>query len=156
MALPSGASDMETLVLSGTSGGLSLGAIGSATFGGTLTTPGAMLYLGGGGGTLYVTSNISGNQSLVVGNQGIAGGSVVTSGMNTYTGDATVSSGTLQIPGGQVPAANEYVGINGAATFVQSGGTNAVSSAGSSVPRIQRRRQRHVRPEWQRPALRTQ
>ena len=40
IALPNGTSDTETIALSSTSSGLSLGAIGSATFGGTLTTGG--------------------------------------------------------------------------------------------------------------------
>ena len=52
------------------------------------------------------------------------------SGTGTYTGATTVSGGTLQInPGGQLPAAQEYVGTSGAAaSVVQTGGSNVVSS----------------------------
>src|SRR5208282_414569 len=54
--LSNGTNDTETVALSSTSSGLSLGAIGSATYGGTLTTPAATVYLGGGGGTFYFNS----------------------------------------------------------------------------------------------------
>src|SRR5208282_5759734 len=85
IVLTDGTNDTETIALSGTSSGLSLGAIGSATYGGTLTTTGSSVYLGGGGGALYFTSNLSGSQSLVVGNQGIPGETVILSGTNSLS-----------------------------------------------------------------------
>ena len=49
------------------------------------------LLLGGGGGTLYFTSNVSGSQSLAVGNQGIAGGTVVLTRLEQHiAGNTTV------------------------------------------------------------------
>ena len=49
-------------------------------------------------------------------------------GPNTYGGGTTVSAGTLQILGGQLPATDEQVGPSGLASLVQSGGTHSVSS----------------------------
>lgn len=49
-------------------------------------------------------------------------------GLNTYSGNTTVGAGTLQILGGQLPAATEYVGYGGTASLVQSGGSNSVPS----------------------------
>ncbi len=59
------------------------------------------------------------------------GGQLIFSSTGSYTGDTTVSGGTLQIvPGGQLPAANEFVGTSGAASVVQTGGNNVVTSGG--------------------------
>ena len=85
--------------------------------------------MGGGGGTLYFTPNITGSVGLTVGDQG---GSVILPGSNTYSGNTTVSSGTLQnSPGGQLPSANAYVGLGGTATLAQWGGTSTISSSGN-------------------------
>ena len=43
-------------------------------------------------------------------------GQVFFSGVGSYTGNTTVSGGTLQITGGQLPAAHEYVGGSAGAT----------------------------------------
>ena len=56
------------------------------------------------------------------------------------------TGGTLQLLGGQLPPATEYVGYGGAASLIQSGGSNAVTSTlnvgyNSSIAK------------WQRPAL---
>ena len=67
IALPNGTNDNESITFSATSSAIALGAIGSATYGGALTTAGSTIYLGGGGGNLYVTSNLSGSGSLAVG-----------------------------------------------------------------------------------------
>ncbi len=72
---------------------LSLGAVGSVTYGGTLEPGSNGYFLGGGGGTLIFTTSLTGTNSLVVGN----GGAVVLTTSNTYTGATTVSTGTLQL-----------------------------------------------------------
>jgi autotransporter-associated beta strand protein len=70
----------------------SLGALGNVTYTGTLTPNGTTYRLGGGSGTLTVVNPLSGNgRSLVV------NGSVILQAANTYTGDTTVSNGTLTL-----------------------------------------------------------
>ncbi len=134
IALPGGTVDNESIALSATSSGLSLGAIGSATYGGVLTTAASTFYLGGGGGTLYFTSNLSGSGSLAVGTRGVPGGSVVLTGANALGGTLVVDGGSLQLPSGSLTmtssaAGYEYVGYSGTGTVTQTGGTNTVGTA---------------------------
>ncbi len=134
IALPNGTSDNESIALSATSNGLSLGAIGSATYGGTLTTVGSTMYLGGGGGNLYFTSYLTGSESLAVGTRGVPGGSVVLTGVNALGGTLRVDGGTLQLPGGSLTMTSsttgyEYVGYTGTGTVTQTGGTNTIGTA---------------------------
>ena len=102
IALPDGTVDNESIALSATSSGLSFGAIGSATFSGTLTTAASTVYLGGGGGNLYFTPNLSGSGSLAVGTRGVPDGSVILIGGNAMGGTLVVDGGTLQLPGGSL------------------------------------------------------
>jgi fibronectin-binding autotransporter adhesin len=134
IALPNGASDNESIALSATASGLSLGAIGSATYSGALTTAGSTIYLGGGGGALYFTSSLSGSGSLAVGTRGVPGGSVILTGVNALGGTLVVDGGSLQLPSGSLTmtssaAGYEYVGYSGTGTFTQSGGTNTIGTA---------------------------
>lgn len=74
----------------------SLGTTGTFTYNGTLT-PNANTYrLGGGGGTLTVSSTLSGANSLIMDGNGTTAGTVILGAANTYTGGTTVNSGTLQ------------------------------------------------------------
>ena len=129
IALPSGTNDTETLALSTTSSGLSLGAIGSATYGGTLTTPAATVYLGGGGGTLYFSSNITGTQSLAVGSQCLAGGGVILTSSNTYSGSTSVTSGTLGIGASGSIAAASAISVSNSSTLAVSAAANLPGNA---------------------------
>ena len=79
----------------GTNVGPSLGAIGNATFSGTLTAASANTYnLGGGGGNLTVSTNLPANANKM----NINGpGSVILTGLtNAFTGAVSINSGTLQ------------------------------------------------------------
>jgi autotransporter-associated beta strand protein len=76
---------------------VSLGAVGSATFSGTLTPFGTTYRLGGGDGTLTVTSVLGGANSLIIDTNGTAGGTVILTGANTYSGGTTIAGGTLAI-----------------------------------------------------------
>jgi fibronectin-binding autotransporter adhesin len=95
----------------------SLGAIGTQTYSGTLTPSGSTYRLGGGGGTLDVTSNLTGADSLLVGSTGP--GTVVLSGTNTYGGGTTVASGTLEVlsPGALPAGGSLIIGANAAQVF---------------------------------------
>jgi autotransporter-associated beta strand protein len=76
---------------------LSLGAVpGGATYRGTLTPAGSTYRLGGGGGILTVTSNLTGANNLVVGSGG-PGTVVLAGGSDTYSGTTTITAGTLQV-----------------------------------------------------------
>jgi autotransporter-associated beta strand protein len=85
----------ESINLTGYDGILLGAAAAGATYSGVLTPSGTTYALGGGGGTLVVTSNLTGADSLLVGGGGL--GTVVLSGTNTYTGGTDVTSGTLKI-----------------------------------------------------------
>src|SRR5579884_2211569 len=74
---------------------VSLGAVGSATFSGTLTPAAGNYRLGGGGGTLTVSSLLSGGNGLVVNGSG-SPGTVILSSNGNYTGPTTVVAGTLK------------------------------------------------------------
>ncbi len=96
-ALAISGSSNETINM-GAYANLALGAVApGATYSGALTPAGSGYRLGGGGGTLHVTSNLSGPNSLVVDSTGP--GIVVLSGTNTYTGATSVISGTLEAAG---------------------------------------------------------
>src|SRR5207245_1760990 len=77
---------------------LSLGAevTTSVTYSGALTAAGGTYRLGGGGGTLIVSSNLTGANSLVV-NGNVGTGTVSPIGANTFSGGATVAGGTLRL-----------------------------------------------------------
>ena len=99
------------------------------------TSPAAVaLSVGGNNASTTFSGALSGSGSLTK----VGSGMLTLTGWNTYSGDTTVSMGTLAILSGQLPAGSEYVGNNGTATLVQSGGTNAAgnltlaSSPGSS------------------------
>jgi len=76
-------------------GAASLGANASVTYSGTLTPNGTTYLLGGGGGTLTASSQLTGANSLNVGTTG--SGTVLLTGANSYTGGTTVTAGTLQL-----------------------------------------------------------
>jgi autotransporter-associated beta strand protein len=89
-----------------------LGAVGTATYTGTLTpygTVGPTYRLGGGGGTLIVANAnaLTGARSLTVGGPG--GGTVVLAAANDYSSGTTINAGsTLQI--GNSGASGSIVG----------------------------------------------
>ncbi|MBC7782276.1 MAG: autotransporter-associated beta strand repeat-containing protein [Burkholderiales bacterium] len=76
---------------------VSLGAIGTVNYTGTLTPSGTTYRLGGGSGTLnYNGSTITGGNSLVAGTAG-SPGTVVLNSTYAYTGGTTINGGTLQL-----------------------------------------------------------
>ncbi len=66
---------------------LRLGAIGSFTYSGTLTPAGGVYRLGGGGGTLTVSSPLAGSNSVV-----ISGSVILSNASNDFNGGITISS----------------------------------------------------------------
>ena len=94
-ALSLTASSNENINLS--SGGysnLSLGAVGTQTFSGTIAPSNNTYQLGGGGGTLIVTNSLTDGSS----SQGLTiNGNVTLATSNTYSGTTTINSGILQV-----------------------------------------------------------
>ena len=82
------------------------------------------LSVGGNNASTTFSGGLSGAGSLTK----LGAGTFTVTGPNTYSGNTTVSAGTVQILGGQLPAANEYVGPSGNASVVQSSGTHSVSA----------------------------
>ena len=78
---------------------LSLGSVGSSTYSGTLTPGGGNYRLGGGGGTLTVSSPLNNASAGLIVNGNGASGTVVLTGTHTYGGATIVSGGTLVVTG---------------------------------------------------------
>ena len=84
---------------------VSLGAVGTYTYSGTIT-PGSNGYLLGGGGDFRVTSDLTvtqlltGNNALTVNAPGFDPGTVTLVNDETYTGNTTINGGTLQLGNG--------------------------------------------------------
>ena len=79
--------------------GLSLGALGNSAYSGVLTPGGGNYQLGGGGGTLTVSSGLTNAAAGLTVNGNTAGSTVVVTGGHTYGGTTTVAGGTLVISG---------------------------------------------------------
>lgn len=92
----------------------SLGAFGNVTYSGVLTpyaTPAGGSYgLGGGGGTLTVTSPLLGNNALNIGATG-SPGTVVLSGANSFTGAVTVTAGSKLVLNNPTALGNSANGL---------------------------------------------
>ena len=73
-----------------------LGSVGSVTYGGTLTAAGAVFRLGGGNGSLTLTSHLLGPARLLI-NPGSSAGVVTLDAANAYSGTTEVVGGTLLI-----------------------------------------------------------
>jgi autotransporter-associated beta strand protein len=116
-------------------GSLSFGTLASAAFGGlqgsgnlalnNVAAAAVALSVGGNNASTTFSGSLSGSGSLTK----LGSGTFSLTGPNNFSGNATVSAGTLQILGGQLqlPAATEYVAASGTAGVVQSGGTCSVS-----------------------------
>ena len=105
IALGNGTSSSVALNMSSTPATLSLGAVGTANYSGTIT-PNAGYYLGGGGGTLYMdgTNQMTGASGLNIGSMTFeapsrnASSVVYITGTNSYTGNNLLSAGaTLRV-----------------------------------------------------------
>src|SRR5581483_7191809 len=93
---------------------------GAATFSGTLLPANNTYRLGGGSGTLFVTSSLADTgpaTPAIIGDSRInGGGTVVLLANQTYTGGTTINGGTLQLGNGGTSGA-----ITGSATINNGG-----------------------------------
>ena len=111
--------DSEAISM-GSYASLSLGASG-ADYSGTLTPSGSIYRLGGGGGTLTLTSALTGtspSRSLVVTGPGTVN---LTSTGDNYTGGTTVNGGLLEFGStGAIPSSGNITINSGGAVLVAS------------------------------------
>jgi len=105
---------------------LRLGAINSFTYSGTLTPAGGVYRLGGGGGTLTVSSKLTGSNKLVV-----SGSVILSNATNDFTGGITLSGNNTGL--GQTPLLSFTGGtgsLNGnAVQFAGTGGSVAYTGS---------------------------
>lgn len=115
----------------------SLGAVGGASYTGTLTPNGTTYRLGGGGGTLTLPSDgaLSGARSLSVTANGTAPSTVILGGTNAYTGTTTVNSGMRLLVNGSLSSGGGTVTVNTGATLGGTGTINRnVTASGAVAP----------------------
>jgi len=105
---------------------LSLGAVGTATYSGTLTPSGSTYLLGGGSGVLTMSGLLTGANSLNVGGNGTPTGMVILPAPTSYTGSTQVSGGTLVLEG--TSASSSFTAGN-AGTLVFSGAAFNLNSS---------------------------
>lgn len=86
-----------------------LGSSTSARLTGTLTPPGSVYRFGGGGGSLEVASNLTGNQDVDVSSSAGAAMVLRLTGSNTYTGTTSVQNSAVVFGAGALPAGTPFV-----------------------------------------------
>ena len=101
---------------------VSLGSVASSSYSGVLTPGGGNYQLGGGGGTLTVSSGLTNLAAGLVVNGSTASSTVVLTGSHTYTNATIITGGTLMV-----------TGVLAGPVVVQSGGTLAVGVANSTI-----------------------
>jgi fibronectin-binding autotransporter adhesin len=109
---------------------LYLGAVGAATYNGSLSPGSAGYLLGGGGGTLTVANNLTGSNGVTI------AGNVNLAGSNSYTGTTTVNAGNVVVQNDQSAASGGWAigttNVNSTTVTVAPGATVAVA-AGNQV-----------------------
>jgi autotransporter-associated beta strand protein len=98
---------------------LSIGANGNCDFSGTMSTNGSAYRLGGGGGTLTVSTQnaLSGAKQLSV------NGNVNITNSNNYSGATTVNSGTLTLGGSGSISSSSSITLMSSGTLLQNSST---------------------------------
>jgi autotransporter-associated beta strand protein len=89
--------DSSTPLNFSAAGTVRLGATTAVNYSGALTPNGTTYRFGGGGGTLTVSSQLTGANSVDIASPAPVGGTVIFSGPNTYSGGTTLNSGGLGI-----------------------------------------------------------
>ena len=88
---------------------------GTFTYSGTLTPFGTNYNLGGGGGTLTISSTLSGSNSATIGLLGTPASTVALTGNNTYTNGTTINQGTVLVGVSNVSTTSGALGPSTAA-----------------------------------------
>lgn len=117
---------------------LGVATSGTGTYSGILTPYGSVFKLGGGGGTLTVTSELSGTgRSLEVGLRGVSVGNVTLSGGNTFDGNVTIFGPAILQLNGNTGRLADTSGIlfagNGTFRYDNTGASGAISETVGSL-----------------------
>ena len=134
IALTSSSSDpsINFTNLAGGFPNLSLGALGSVTYGGTITPQGGYNF-GGGGGTLFLTAALVGTNSVAVGNAGNI--TVILANSTDTLGATTIAAGaTLQLGDGVANIATPVNSISNSGTLIFRNPLPQTFSGGISSP----------------------
>ncbi len=114
--------------------GLFIGAVGDVTYSGTLTPHATGGYrLGGGGGTLTVSSNLASTSAANATGALTVNGNVVLTGSNHYKGTTTVTSGLLTFSGLDQLGLNPAITLNGGGLQHAAGNTVDTSVRGITL-----------------------
>lgn len=124
-ALAIASSTYSTPINMGSYSNLSLGSTGNSTLSGTVTPSGSTYRFGGGGGTLTVSSNLTGSRNTVI------NGNVTLSGTNNYSLGTTVNNGTLTFSSSSALPSSGTINISSYA------GSYGVLAANSVYPSVQ-------------------
>ena len=81
------------------------------------------------GNSMSLSGILSGSGALTK----AGSGNLTLTGINTFSGTATVSGGSLQLPSGSLAASMEYIGSGGTGTLLQMGGTNVVNTGFATI-----------------------
>ena len=101
---------------------LSLGSVGTSTCSGVLTPGGGNYQIGGGGGTLTVSSGLTNQGVGLVVNGNTSSSTVILTGSHTYTNATLIRGGTLMV-----------TGLLSGPLVVQSGGALSVGVATATI-----------------------
>ena len=82
------------------------------------------LSVGGNGASTTFSGALSGSGGLTK----VGSGSLTLTGLNTFSGATTANAGTIQLPSGLLSSATQFAGLSGTGSFVQTGGTNDIST----------------------------
>jgi autotransporter-associated beta strand protein len=129
-----GALGSGALILNGGSAGITVNFNGSFSLGNNIAATGDPAYNVLTGNTVNLTGVLSGSGDVVVNAQSGYGGTLILSGVNTYTGPTTVAAGTLQAGSTSAFGNNSAVTVAGGAVLDLAGYSNAIGSlAGAGV-----------------------
>jgi fibronectin-binding autotransporter adhesin len=129
-------SDISTDVDMGLLSGLSVGAYSNSEISGVIKPFENTYRLGGGGATLLVSSAITGPSTLTIGTStGVyaSAGSVVLSGLNTFSGGTRINGGSLTfLNAGSLPFDADLISIASGGSLVATGAHSGLSAWVSS------------------------
>ena len=115
------ANSSETVNFTSTYPGVGLGSIGNNTFSGTITPANQTYRLGGGVGTLTVSTALADYNSTAT--TLVVSGSVALAGANAYSSGTTLAGGVLQLAASQAATSGPLGNVGNGSSITFAGGT---------------------------------